>query len=87
MAPKSVLAEFQRHILKQSLEVDRSNSLRSTASKEPKGKKAAKEKKVIQVDLEDSPTLKPKSEFNILAKDFPYLEFMDKVLMTSAYLQ
>ena len=55
--------------------------------KKQERKRLAKEKKIIQIDLEDSPTLGGKSEINVLAKDFPYSEFMDKELMTLAYLE
>lgn len=47
----------------------------------------AKEKKVIQADIEDSPTLEGKLEVSVLAKDFPYPEFMDKELMTPILLE
>lgn len=47
----------------------------------------ANEKKVTQVDLEDFPTLEDNSEVNVLAKDFPYPQFMDKELMTPSYLK
>ena len=46
-----------------------------------------KEKKVILVDLENSPALGNKSEINVLARDFAYLEFMDKEIMTLACLK
>ena len=52
-----------------------------------KGKKAAKEKKVIQADLTSAPALEAKSEVNVMTKDFPYPEFMDKELMTPATLE
>lgn len=42
----------------------------------------AKEKKIIQVDPEDTPTLENKSEISISAKNFPYLEFINKELVT-----
>ena len=55
--------------------------------KKQKGKKIAKEKKIIQVDPEDSPNLEGKSEISVLAKDFPYPEFMDKKVMIPALLE
>lgn len=58
-----------------------------SSSKETKGKNVTKEKKVILVDLENSPALGNKSEINVLARDFAYLEFMDKEIMTLACLK
>ena len=55
--------------------------------KKQKRKKVAKEKKIIQVDLEDTPTLEGKLDISVLAKDFPYPEFMDRELMTPALLE
>ena len=55
--------------------------------KKQKGKGVAKRKKVIQVDLEDSPNLEGKSEISVLAKDFPYPKFMDKELMIPALFE
>ena len=55
--------------------------------KKQKGKRVAKEKKVIQIYLEASSTFERKSEINVLAKDFPYPEFMDKELMTPTLLE
>ena len=52
--------------------------------KKQKGKKVAKEKRIVQVDLVDTPTLENKSKANVKAKYFPYPEFMDKELMTPA---
>ena len=52
-------------------------------SKKQKGKKARKE--VIRVDVEDNqPSRRP--EDNVLDRSFPYPEFMDKSLVTSAVL-
>lgn len=47
----------------------------------------AKEKKIIQLDPEDSPTMENKLEINVLVKNFPYLVFMDKELMTPTCLE
>ena len=47
----------------------------------------AKEKKIIQLDPEDSPTVENKLEINVLVKNFPYLVFMDKELMTPTCLE
>ena len=47
----------------------------------------AKEKKITQVDAEDASTFENRSEDNVLARDFPYPEFMDKALVTSAVLE
>lgn len=46
-----------------------------------------KEKEVVQVDVDVSPTLADKLEINVLAKIFPYLQFMDHELMTLACLE
>ena len=49
-----------------------------------------KENKIIQVDLDKSsktPTMKNKLETNVMAKDFRYLEFMDKEFMISTTLE
>lgn len=47
----------------------------------------AKDKDVMQVDANTSSTSMGMSELNALAKDFPYQEFMDRVLMTLATLE
>lgn len=52
-----------------------------------KGKKVAKDKDVMQVDANTSSTSMGMSELNALAKDFPYQEFMDRLLMTLATLE
>ena len=52
-----------------------------------KEKKAVKEKTVIQVDLKDPPTLEGKSYIYVIAKDFPYPEFVEYELMTSTLLK
>ena len=51
--------------------------------KSKKGKRAAKE--VIRVDVEDNQP-SGKSEDNVLDRTFPYLEFMDKFLVTPIVL-
>ena len=43
-------------------------------------------KEVIRVNADNAQTLESISEDNFLAKDFPYLEFMDKALVTPAVL-
>ena len=43
-------------------------------------------KEVIRVDTDDAPTLESRPEDNVLTRDFPYPEFMDKALVTSAVL-
>ena len=52
-------------------------------SKKQKGKKAAKE--VIWVDIKDNQT-SGRPEDNVLDRTFPYLEFMDKSLVTPVIL-
>ena len=47
----------------------------------------AKEKKIIQVDVEDVLTLENRSEDNVLAKNFLYPKFMDKALVTPVVLE
>ena len=47
----------------------------------------AKEKEVIQVDFDISLTSLDKSKVNVLAKNFPYLQFMDKELMNLVRLE
>ena len=54
--------------------------------KRQKGNKA-EEKKVVQADLTGASALEAKSEVNVMTKDFPYPEFMDKELMTPAALE
>ena len=41
----------------------------------------------MEVDIDVSPTSVEKSELNILAKNFPYQEFMDQMLMTPANIE
>lgn len=60
----------------------------SLAFKKQKGKKVAKDKRIVQVDLIDhTPILENKSKANVMAKDFPNPEFMDKELMNPAALE
>ena len=55
--------------------------------KKQKGKKVVMvTKEVIRVDADDAPTLENRPEDNILARKFPYPEFMDKAVVTSAVL-
>ena len=67
------------------------SALNSVAPKafpsEKRGKKAVKEKNVIQAAPEGSSTLEGKLETYVLAKDFLYLEFIDKELMTPTLLK
>ena len=37
-------------------------------------------KELIQVDADDAPTLESRPEDNVLVRDFPYSEFMDKAM-------
>ena len=69
-----------------------SSSLESSApevqpSKKQKRKKVAKQKEVIQVGTDISLTSLDMSEINVMEKSFPYLQFMDKELMTPAFLE
>ena len=50
-------------------------------------KSAAKEKVVVEVDTNVSPTSMEKFDINIISKIFPYQEFMDRKLMIVAYLE
>ena len=56
-------------------------------SKKQKGNKVAKEKRDVQVDLVDTPTLENRLKVNVMTKAFPYSEFMDKELMTPTTLE
>ena len=47
----------------------------------------AKPKEVIEVKADVVSTLGDKSKLNILAKGFPYSQFMDKELMTPTCLK
>ena len=65
-----------------------SSILETRLQKKQKGKiTISKEKEIIQVGTEASPTSKGRSEVNVLAKDFPYPQFMDNELMSLACLE
>ena len=64
-----------------------SSTFEAQPPKKQKGKKVAKAKEINQLETKVSPTSKAKSGLNVLDKSFPYLQFMDKELMTLAYFE